>query len=176
MVYLEYLRRFTPFTTRKCLAKSLVLSRINYCIVIYSQMPNYLVKRLQRVQNSAAGYVLGRYTNALDVVNLNCLPIFESIDYNISKLTYQELNDKNWPSYLPVEIVTQKRTLRSNNSGPYVDQNETHTFQDQAKNAFNKLPINVRSNESKIIFNRQARDFYKGKVLAQSLSLQNPLL
>ena len=139
-------------------------------------MPNYLVKRLQRVQNSAAGYVLGRYTNALDVVSLNCLPIFESIEYNIGKLTYQGLNDKNWPSYLPVDIVTQKRTPRSNNSGPYVDQSETHTFQDHAKNAFNKLPINIRSNESKKNFNRQARDFYKDKVLARSLSLQNPLL
>ena len=44
-------KRFTPFTTRKCLAESLVLSRINYYNVVYGQMPNYLVKRLQRVQN-----------------------------------------------------------------------------------------------------------------------------
>ena len=49
-----------------------------------------------------------------------------------------------------MEIVTQKTTLRSNNSGPCVDQGEINTFQDQAKNAFNKLPINIRSNESKI--------------------------
>ena len=75
-------------------------------------MPKYLVKRLQRVQNCAAGYVLGRYANAVDVVNLNWLPILEGIEYNISKLTYQGLSDKNWLSYLPVEIVAQKRTLR----------------------------------------------------------------
>ena len=134
-------------------------------------MPKYLVKRLQRVQNCAARYVLGRYANTVDVVNLNWLPIFEGIEYNISKLTYQGLNDKNWPSYLPLEIVTLKRTLRSNNSGPCVDPVEKHTFQDQAKNAFNKLPFNIRSNESKIIFNRQAREFYKGKALARALSL-----
>ena len=47
-------------------------------------MPNYLVKRLQRVQNCAAGYVLGSYDNAVDVVNLKCLPILEGIEYNIS--------------------------------------------------------------------------------------------
>ena len=128
-------------------------------------MPNYLVKRLQRVQNFAAGYVLGRY------VNLNWFPILEGIEYNISKLVYQRLNDKDWPSYPPVEIVTQKRTLRSNNSGPYVDHGEKHTFQGQAKSAFNKLPIIIRSNESKTIFNSQARDFYKGKALARALSL-----
>ena len=70
--------------------------------------------------------------------------------HNISKLTYQGLNDKNWPVYLPVEIVTQKTTLRSNNSGPCVDHGEINTFQDQTKNAFKKLPINIRSNESNI--------------------------
>ena len=37
--------------------------------------------------------------------------------HNIIKRTYQELNDKNWPVYLPVEIVTQKTTLRSKTQG-----------------------------------------------------------
>ena len=92
-------------------------------------MLNYLVERLQRVQNCAAGYVLGRYAIAVYVVNLNWLPTVEGIEYNISKLTYQGLNDKNWPSYLPEEIVTQKRTLYSNKSGPYVDHGEKHKFQ-----------------------------------------------
>ena len=72
-----------------------------------------LLNDLQRVQNCAAGYVLGRYAKAVDVVNLNWLPVFKGIEYNISKLTYQVLYDKNWPSYLPVEIVTQKKTNSS---------------------------------------------------------------
>ena len=96
---LKTFKRFTSFTTRKCLAESLVLSRVNHCNVVYNQMPKYLVKRLQRVQNCAAGYVLGRYANAVDVVILNWLPILEGIEYNISKLIYQGLNDKNWPSW-----------------------------------------------------------------------------
>ena len=66
---LKTFKRFTPFPTRKCLAESLALSRINYYSVVYGHIPNYLVKRLQRVQNYAAGYVLGRYANAADVVN-----------------------------------------------------------------------------------------------------------
>ena len=137
---LKTFKRFAPFTKRKCLTESFVLSRINYCNVVYDQMPTYLVKRLQRVQVCTAGYVLGRYANAVDVVNLNWLPILEGIEYNISKLTYQRLNDENWPSYLLLEIVTQKRTLHSHNS---VDHGKKHTFQDQAKKAFNKLAINI---------------------------------
>ena len=73
-----------------------------------------LLNDLQRVQNCTPGYVLGRYANAVDVANLNWLPVFKGIEYNISKLTYQGLYDENWPSYLPVEILTQKKTLRSN--------------------------------------------------------------
>ena len=42
---LKSFKRFTPFTTRKYFAESLILSRINYCKVVYGQMPNYLVKR-----------------------------------------------------------------------------------------------------------------------------------
>ena len=40
---LKSFKCFTPFTTRKCLVESLVLSRINYCNVVYGQMSNYLV-------------------------------------------------------------------------------------------------------------------------------------
>ena len=58
-----------PFTTRKCLAEPLVLSRTNSWNFVYGPIPNYLVKRLQRVQKCPAGYALGRYANAVDVVN-----------------------------------------------------------------------------------------------------------
>ena len=43
-------------------------------------MPHYLVKRLRPVHNCDAGYVLGRYANAADVVNLNWLPILEVLN------------------------------------------------------------------------------------------------
>ena len=154
---LKIFKCFTPFTTRKCLAESLALSRINYCNVVYGQMPKYLVKRLQRVQNCAAGYVLGRYANAVDVVNLNWLPILEGTECNISKLTYQGLNDKNWPSYLPVEIVTQKELC--------VQITRDHVLI-TVKNIHFKIKLKtlltnchkIAIYESKIIFNRQARE------------------
>ena len=44
MLYEEYLRRFTPFTIRKFLAESLVLSQIDYCNVSLGYIPKYLVK------------------------------------------------------------------------------------------------------------------------------------
>ena len=60
---------------RKTLAEALILSKINYCNVVYGQLPKYLINRLQRVQNTTVGYVFGRYAKMLDIINLNWLPI-----------------------------------------------------------------------------------------------------
>ena len=154
----------------KSLAEALVLSRLNYCKVVYGQLPMYLKNRLQRVQNCAAGYVLGRYAKLTDTVNLNWLPIIENIDYNIVKFAYQALHDKHWPTYLHTETVKYQRNLHSCNSGLKIDYAEKQTFQDQAA-IFNDLPLKVRQCNEKRNFNREARKFYKDKALSRALSL-----
>ena len=58
-------RKFTPTTVRKTLAKALILSKINYCNMVYGQLPKHLINRLQRVQNTTAGYVYGSYVKRL---------------------------------------------------------------------------------------------------------------
>ena len=63
-------KRFTPRNVRKSLAGTLILSRMNYCIVVHSQIPKYLQNRLQRLLNCAAGYVLTKNVYKLDVINL----------------------------------------------------------------------------------------------------------
>ena len=174
MVYYKFLRPSSALRRLQHVNASLSHMFYHELIIAMLFTAKYLItlfKGLQQAQNCAAGHVFRRYTNAVDVVILNWLPVLKGIEYNISKLTYQGLNNKNWPCFLLAEIVNTKKTLRSINSGPCVDHGEKHTIQDQTKNAFNKLPINIRSNESKIIFNRQARDFYKVKTLARTLSL-----
>ena len=86
--------RFTPMKVRKTLAEALILSKINYCSVVYGQLPKYLINRLQRVQNTTAGYVYGRYAKMLDVINLKWLPIEENIEMNTVKLAHKSLNDE----------------------------------------------------------------------------------
>ena len=71
---------------RKTLAEALILSKINYWIQVYGQQRNYLINRLQQVQNIIAGYVYGRYANMLDAINLNWLPTEENIETNTVKL------------------------------------------------------------------------------------------
>ena len=59
--------RSTPMKVRKTFAEALILSKINYCNM-YGQLPEYLINRLQRVQNTSAGYVYGRHAKMLDVI------------------------------------------------------------------------------------------------------------
>ena len=58
---LRLFKRFIPYKVRKTLAETLILSNLKYYIPVYSQLPKYLIRRLQRTQNTVAGYVLSRY-------------------------------------------------------------------------------------------------------------------
>ena len=72
----------------------------------------YLLKRLQHVQSAAAGFVLGRYANKLDVLKLGWLPINERTENHLLHTVFKALNFNNWPSYLKLDIHNPGRTLR----------------------------------------------------------------
>ena len=148
LAVLRKLRRFTPFDVRKQLAEVLVLSKLDYCNVLYDSAPAYLIKRMQRVQNSAAGFVLCRYSRVEDVIDLKWLPVKERIEFNIAKLAFKAINFDNWPSYLTVKIKQQTRVLRSNDNGRMLEiPRINNTFEHSASIIFNSLPQNIRDND-----------------------------
>ena len=114
---LRQIKHFTPLSVRKTLAETLVLSKISYCNVVYAQLPNYQISRLQRIRNTATGYVLNRYARMTDAIeHLKWLPIKENNECSISKLVFLALNDTNWPKYLPIETVKNRQSLRTENT------------------------------------------------------------
>ena len=62
---LSKFRRITPTKIKKTLAKALILSKINYCNVVYGQFPKHLTNSLQQVQKTTAGYFYGWYVKWL---------------------------------------------------------------------------------------------------------------
>ena len=86
------------------------------------------------------------------------------------KCVDHSLHDRNWPSYICLETVQQKRVLRSNDQGNKIDFGEKHTFQGQC-NIFNEFPLATRQCENKINFGKKARQFYQDKALARALSV-----
>ena len=73
---------------RKQLAETLILSKIDYCDVVGSLLPEYQLKRSQRVQNAFAVFVIGKYAKVDEVSNLRCLRIHERSEFNILHVVY----------------------------------------------------------------------------------------
>ena len=109
-------KRFTYYKEQKTLAETLILSNLRHCIPVYSQLPKYLTGRLQRTQNTVAGYMLGRYAKESDfITTLGWLPVQEMMEFAIVKCTFSALNDPKCPKYLPIKLQEIKRTPRLEN-------------------------------------------------------------
>ena len=165
LAVLRKLRRFTPFDVRKQLAEVLVLSKLDYCNVIYDSVPAYLIKRMRRVQNLAAGFVLCCYSRVEDVIDLKWLPVKERIEFNIAKLAFKAINFDNWPSYLTVKIKQHTRVLHSNDNGRMLEiLRINNTFGHSASIIFNSLPQNIRDDIFYSNFVNQVRTVFMERV------------
>jgi hypothetical protein len=65
---LRKIKKLTPFSVRKQLCESLVLSKLQYCNTVIDPLTNIQERRLQKVQNSAAAFVFNRYCRTYDVI------------------------------------------------------------------------------------------------------------
>ena len=114
---------------RKLLAETLILSKIDYNDAVSNPIPDYLIKRLQRVQLAAAGFVLGRFVTMSEILYLGWLPVVERRDFNLLKLIFKAMYERQWPSYLKLETYSPNRTLRSSNEHKLKVPLEDGTFQ-----------------------------------------------
>ena len=123
-----------------------MLSKLDYCDTVYYPLPEFQLKRLQRVQLVAASFVLNRYVNDInDIVKIGWLPVRQRRDFHVLKLVHQALYSPSWPSYVPLDTVKHLRSLRSGAATRLIIPMERGTFQDSAAKLFNVLPANIRN-------------------------------
>lgn len=134
--------------------------------MLFMVLPQYMLKRLQRVQTCAAGYVFRRYATVNDIFTLKWLPIVEFIEFITVKLVHQAIYAENWPAYLKLETVQYNRNTRLSQDGIRIKYGESRTFQEQAK-AFNFLPKSIREESCFGKFVSETRQFYKDKAKAR---------
>ena len=133
---LRKLKNILPFHIKKNLAQALVLSKLYYNDILYHSLPDYLMKRLQRVQKATASFVLGRFVSSEEILTkLKWLPVKEQREWNLLKATHKALHNPHWPSYLKLNVFQHERCLRS-----LINNN----LQDQTASLFNRLPSSVR--------------------------------
>ena len=146
---------------RKQLAETLILSKLDYADLVFYPLPQFLLRRLQRVQFAAASFVLGHYVkNFRDVLKIGWLPINERRDLNLLKSCFKALhNTETWPDYLKIIKQECLKELPSSNSTRLVVPTENGTFQDNASKLFNNLPETTRNCKDYRTFLRFSRNF-----------------
>ena len=110
---LKKIKRFAPQKPRKHLAKALIISKIDYGNIIYSNASQNSLVRLQKLLKVTCSFVNGRYSNSLDVILLGWLPTSERIDFYIIKLAHKALYVTPFPSFMKLSLKKPSRYLRN---------------------------------------------------------------
>ena len=89
--------------------------------------------QLQKVQNTAVGFVLNKYANIYD------RRIEERIKYSLPVMGFKQICDENVPNHLKLtQKIASTRDLRSNKKGILINVNQqSKTFEKQTRNIFN---------------------------------------
>ena len=112
-VCIEKMKYLAPYNVRKHLAECLILSKIDCNDIVSDPVPDYLVKRLQRVQLTAASFVLGHYATKHDsLIKLAWLPAVKCKEQHFLSNVFKALYFDDWPSYLRLNTGNAARMLR----------------------------------------------------------------
>ena len=155
---LYFVKKYVTKICLKMLVVNQILSRIDYCNTIYTNLPNCLLKKLQICINKAARLVEGiqwadRVTPCL--ISLHWLPVKARILYKICCITKNALlTDK--PAYLKAHLHSSRTRLLI----PRVHSTYgKRTFKYYAPHYYNSLPRNLRESTNMDKFKKQLKTY-----------------
>ena len=152
-------RHYLSTDATKTLVCAFVLSKIDYCNSLLAGLPQYLLRKLQRIQNNAARLVLRRskFEHVTPLLHsLHWLPVSERIDYKLSTLSFA-VTSGSAPGYLSdlLHLYTPSRLLRSSSDTRLLQLPSVKTktygersFSFQAPSVWNTLPLSLRHADS----------------------------
>ena len=167
---LRHIRHLVSQDVAHTLACSIVMSRMDYCNSLLIGAPEYVISKLQRVQNNLARIVTGssHRTHAAPLLsNLHWLPVRHRMEYTLALITYKVRATSN-PGYLKDLLVPAAGTgysLRSS-SRPLLTVPRTRTvtasrsFSCAAATVWNKLPDSVINCKNMSTFKSKLKTHY----------------
>ena len=163
-------RKHLSFESNQVLIHAFVTSKLDYCNSLYYGLPDFLIKKLQYVQNSAARLLTGscKYDNVTPIrKELHWLPVQHRIIFKILTLTYKTLNT-DAPQYLKdlLQPYVPPRNLRSSSKKLLSVQKfnlktyGARAFSISAPILWNQLPNSIRHSATLDLF-LYIRNFYR---------------
>ena len=166
---LRHLRHTVDREVRQRLVSALILSRIDYCNVVFADLPSVALAPLRRVMNAAVRFVagLGPRDHTSDAQReLHWLPIDQRITYKLCVIMHSVVTGIA-PEYIsdmvtPVSYLEGRAHLRSATLGLYnVPRIKTRigkkAFSIAGPTAWNSLPQSIRDIASASAFKRQLK-------------------
>ena len=166
---LAAIRKNLTKVAAEALAHSFISSRLDYCNSLYYGLPQYLIDKLQYVQNSTARLICGTYKfdHITPVLfSLHWLPIYLRIQYKINLITYKALNGMA-PRYIRDMLDYHESNLRSA-SDPLrlklIRVNKVNygerAYSYAAPLLWNDLPLDIRQRDSVTSFKSALKTYY----------------
>ena len=157
--HISSIRHLLTTQATQTLVCSLVLSRLDYCNSLLSGCPQYLLDKLQKVQNAAARLVCkAKKSDHIHPIlqTLHWLPVTHRIQYKISTICFNSISGTA-PEYLSdlLQPYTPARQLRSaSDTRTFVTPRvNTKTFGERSfsyagPSVWNNLPQTLRHSDS----------------------------
>ena len=173
--HLRSIIQIRPYVTKSAahtIVQSLISSRLDYCNSLLAELPQYLIHKLQKVQNWAARIVLNVKKHDSISVHLHqllWLPFRFQIKFKINLLVYKSLN-RQAPSYLTSMLNYQQhqRTTRLARKSHMLQEKRSKlvsigdsSFSVVAPKYWNELPDDIRNIELPLdIFKNKLKTHY----------------
>ena len=166
--YISKIRKYLSENSTKSLIHAYVTSRLDNMNSLLHKIPDYLLNKLQLIQNNSARLIVQKRKSCHitpTLIQLHWLPTDQRIEYKILLLTYKCLHGRG-PAYLSslLKDYCPDRTLRSSNMILLQVSKTNKKFGDRAFSVagptlWNSLPYELRSCESINIFKKQLKTY-----------------
>ena len=163
------IRKYVNESNCKILVNSLIISHIDYCNASYFGLPDRLLYRLQRVQNTAARLVscIRKSAHITPILmKLHGLPVHYRLKFKILLQMYKVVNGSS-PSYLAnlVSKHVPSRYLRSSDANLFVVPRTFSKFGDRRFSVcgpllWNNLPTDIKCAETLNQFKSLLKTFF----------------
>jgi len=163
------IRRNLTIKSTKTLVHALIISKLDYCNTLLYGIHDYLLEKLQKVQNAAARLVMGCSNSTPSkplLQQLHWLPIRERITFSLLFQVFKALNNLS-PPYVAdmLSFQTAQRTTRSSTqqllSIPKWN-NKTcakRSFSVAGPIEWNKLSLDIRQKTTPKDFKRELKTY-----------------